>query len=157
MSPTQRGGLANSAVEKKRNMKRFLIAFFSFAVMVGGCQQSSSKSASDNSDGIQFQHTRDDEVMRLNGLPETQGNYIQFLREGGTLIVNEPGYKFLETKDRLICSLNQMGFKQSVFSKVRVVTGHPPDDMTIVIELELPITTGVPAGCELPLGTHGMH
>lgn len=137
-------------------MKRCLTAFCLCSVMLCGCQKSGSRSTSDSGDPIDFQHSRDDEVMRLNALPETRGNYIQFLRQGSTLIVNEPGYDYLETKDRLICSLNQIGFEQSAFSRVRVVKGHPPDDMTTVIDPQLPVTTGVPAGCELPLGTHGM-
>jgi len=138
-------------------MKQLLIPFLICSVFAGGCGGSDSNQASGSYQSSRLEQARDDEVITLNFLPEARGNYIQFLHEGGTLIVNEPGYEFLEVKERLICSLNQMGFKQSVFSKVRVVTGHPPDDMTTVIELELPVATGVPARCELPLGTHGMH
>jgi hypothetical protein len=140
-------------------MKRLYISFLICSVLVGGCGWSDTIQAqvSHSSESFRLEQARDNEVLRLNYLPETRDNYFQFLREGDTAIVNEPGIKFLETKDRLICSLNQLGFKQSIFSKVRVVTGHPPDDMRTVLELKLPITTGVPAGCQLPLGTHGMH
>lgn len=143
-------------------MKRLFAPLLICSVLVCACQQvPNSIRASQTYQPSQLEEARDNEVMRLNTLPETQGNFSRFARQGGTLIIDEPGYDYLETKDRLICSLNQVEFQQSVFDKVRVTRGKTdpmgvPTDANMQLVITLPIASGLPAGCELMPGTHGM-
>jgi hypothetical protein len=131
---------------------RVLSMLLAIAPMLAGCHNDEADRQARN---LELQREREKETRRMDrALGDAMGSSVSLA--GAKLIISEVTPDSFD-ESKLVCLLNGIEFRASLFDAVELVTlDYETRKLNVQIHLALPVKTGIPAGCELPPGATGM-